>query len=155
MVNHPDLLISNYGNIKRESTGHIFPKYINHEGYYYCSLCDQGKKFVAKCHREVAKAFIPNPLGKEQVNHIDGNKLNNSVSNLEWCTAKENINHAITFLKVKPGESCKKKVICVDNGKVFSSTNDAGEEVNGNSAGICRCCKHQQETYMGFHWEYV
>ena len=48
-----------------------------------------------KIHREVAKSFIPNPLNLEEVNHIDGDKSNNNVDNLEWCTHKQNINHAI------------------------------------------------------------
>lgn len=53
---------------------------------------DKVSKFVP-LHRLVATAFIPNPNNLPQVNHIDGNRYNNSASNLEWCTAKHNINH--------------------------------------------------------------
>ena len=55
--------------------------------------CGQGKDF--KVHRLVAKAFIKQPLGQNVVNHLDGNPLNNRVDNLEWCTQKQNIIHAI------------------------------------------------------------
>lgn len=63
-------------------------------GYLSASLARNGIRVTIYIHRLLAITFIPNPHNKPQVNHIDGNSLNNEVSNLEWATAKENINHA-------------------------------------------------------------
>lgn len=63
-------------------------------GYLSCSLGILDKIYTAYIHRLIAVAFIPNPHNKPQVNHIDGNSINNSIDNLEWVTAKENVNHA-------------------------------------------------------------
>lgn len=63
----------------------------NGQGYLRVQLRGIGKKLV---HRLVAEAFLPNPNGKEQVNHLDGNKSNNRVDNLEWATHQENMAHA-------------------------------------------------------------
>lgn len=87
-------LISNLGNVK---TVNGKPKKIvyDNKGYGRVELWKNNKGRKFRVHRLVAETFIPNPLGKEQVNHIDGNKKNNCVSNLEWVTPKENIRHAI------------------------------------------------------------
>ncbi|UGO48010.1 HNH endonuclease [Bacillus phage vB_BanS_MrDarsey] len=65
------------------------------DGYLVTSISKDGNPKGIKIHRLVAEAFIPNPENKEQVNHIDGNKENNHVDNLEWSTNHENITHAV------------------------------------------------------------
>tara|TARA_R110002096_G_scaffold390155_1_gene584612 strand:- start:381 stop:854 length:474 start_codon:yes stop_codon:yes gene_type:complete len=63
---------------------------IGKHGYCYISLCKNGKHKTFNIHRLVALVYIPNPLNKKEVNHIDGNKLNNNIDNLEWNTPSEN-----------------------------------------------------------------
>lgn len=89
--------ISNLGHVRGRS-GKIMKPYLNKTtGYYTFSIHPEGRKGKAilfRIHRLVAEAFIPNPNNFPEVNHIDGNKLNNHVTNLEWCTAKYNTLHA-------------------------------------------------------------
>lgn len=88
-------LVSSLGNVKNINGKLKKIVYDSKNNYGYVELWknNKGKKF--RIHRLVAETFIPNTLGKEQVNHIDGDKKNNCVSNLEWVTPKENIRHAI------------------------------------------------------------
>lgn len=99
-------IISSYGRVFRTPTL-MRPWYaqlkgeINH-GYHRVNLYINGKARKYRVHRLVAMEFMDNPLGKENVNHIDGNKLNNHINNLEWCTASENEYHSYRVLgKVK------------------------------------------------------
>lgn len=91
--------VSNKGRIKsfknknREKI--LTPKRDGKDNYLMIGLCKNGECKYCLIHRLVAQAFIPNPLNKEQVNHIDGNKKNNNVDNLEWNTSSENIIHAL------------------------------------------------------------
>src|SRR5690606_38396846 len=87
--------VSTTGRVRNSSTGKIKAKTLL-RGYEKVCLWKQGTVNSPLVHRLVAKAFIPNPNNKPQVNHKDGNKQNNCVSNLEWVTAKENIGHAYT-----------------------------------------------------------
>jgi len=97
--NYPGYLISPIGNIVSISN-HIHTENIilktefKKDGYCRVTLCNNGacKRFYV--HRLIALVFIPNPLNKKVVNHIDGNKLNNTVTNLEWCTYSENLRHS-------------------------------------------------------------
>ena len=72
----------------------ILNQYNHKKGYKYVCLCKEGKAKSIKTHRLVAETFIPNIFNKEQVNHIDYDKTNNTVTNLEWVTNRENYEHA-------------------------------------------------------------
>ena len=99
-------LISNQGRIKRivfnNYTKKEFKKMrVNKTGYVYAQFYYNNSNHPVRLHRLVALHFIPNPCGYDIVNHKDGNKLNNVVDNLEWCTSSQNVKHAFdTGLKI-------------------------------------------------------
>lgn len=91
----------NSNGFSRTLKEYIFKTTIDRNGYSSCRLLKEKVKEYTSNHRLVAKAFIENPENKPCVNHIDGNRLNNKVSNLEWATHKENTAHAKNVLKRK------------------------------------------------------
>lgn len=147
-------------------------------GYYVTGLYLKPKKKVEFIHRLVAMAFIPNPEAKPQVNHKDGNKLNNDVENLEWVTASENAIHAIHVIKTKvPSRNkgyklseetiakrkefykthpanCAKAVRCVQTGEVFSSLRKATEHFNISRRGMYLAMRDNR-SIKGIKFEYV
>lgn len=98
---YPTLEICNKGKIRNAKTKKEYKLFINHSGYYMCNifLSYDNKKHKRNqlyfiMHEGVADTFIPNPLNLPTINHKDADKLNNDVTNLEWCTPKENSEHA-------------------------------------------------------------
>lgn len=92
--NFPNYTISKDGVITNTKTGYIKKTWLCKNGYYYVDLQYNGYKSKFPLHRLIATHFLPNSENKRTVNHIDGNKLNNKLSNLEWATDSENIQHA-------------------------------------------------------------
>jgi hypothetical protein len=87
---HPNYEVSNRGNVRNKRNGYILKPQLNRkDGYHRVSL--NGKRYYV--HRLVADAFFDGEHQEMDVNHIDGNRLNNDLTNLEWCTRKENIKH--------------------------------------------------------------
>lgn len=99
--------ISNLGNVKSLKRNKLLKPIKDKDGYLCVTLYKMCKLKEKKVHRLVAQTFILNPENKPQVNHIDGNKQNNVVNNLEWCTRLENIEHAwkIGLMKVHYGRA--------------------------------------------------
>lgn len=95
-------LSGEYRNSLRSKPETIIKCSIKPNGYKQCTLSKNGKVLNKRINRLVAEAFIPNPENKPEVNHKDGVKSNNHVSNLEWCTRQENLLHAYKNGLLKP-----------------------------------------------------
>lgn len=95
--------VSSWGRVRNAESGKILKPYKNSKGYLKVGLHAKGKRSPEKhrVHRLVAKAFVDNPYNLPQVNHKDGNKENNSVTNLEWTTDEINKKHASALRKGK------------------------------------------------------
>lgn len=124
--------------------------------YSYVCLCVNNKRKSKRVHRLVAEAFIPNPENKSEVNHIDGNKQNNRVDNLEWVTGSENIQHGYRMNLCKAN---KKRVLQYDlQGKFikeWESTMQIQRQLNYNNSCICYCCLGKKKTAYGYKWQYA
>lgn len=137
-----------FGNVTRVKDNKEMSQQINKFGYANVSLCKDGKQKQHKVHRLIAQAFIPNPQNKEQVNHIDGDKRNNVVWNLEWCTPKENVHHAINT-KLRS----EQPIMIVETGEVFRNPYVCADAIGGNAQDIYRCLRGKTKTHKGFHYK--
>lgn len=114
---------------------------------------------ISKCvHRLVAETYIPNPENHREINHIDGNKMNNHVSNLEWCSRSQNIRHAYNNgLRDSSGsiKACGQPIMIVETGEKFRSISECARYL-GVSMEQVRCCldekKTQHHSCKGYHF---
>lgn len=88
--------IDETGTVTNTKTNHVKSQWVGTNGYLHVDIHEDNTSRKVALHRLLAEQFIPNPLNKRTVNHIDGNKLNNAITNLEWATDSENISHAYT-----------------------------------------------------------
>lgn len=150
------------GGVTKIPEKEIVPHETN-KGYLRAGLYKEGERTGFSVHRLVAKAFIPNIENKDTVNHINGNKHDNRVDNLEWNTYNENNKHALSsgLRGNPPSQKNNERSIPVaqySKGmeliRIFPSMMEA--ERNGFSCcGISLCCKGVYKTHKGYIWKYA
>lgn len=158
--------VSNTGKVKsfRQSTNfhnqssHLLKPTIANNGYCQVTLYKENKsrhKFTV--HRLVAEAFIPNPDNLPCINHIDENKLNNNINNLEWCTYS--YNNAYGTARIRSAEKISKPInqFTLDGTWIASylSATLASRLLNLNKTNILDCCNHRSDTAYGYKWEFI
>ena len=159
---------SNLGNIKSLYfwKERIIKSCSDWRGYLHLLLVKNKIRKDFKEHRLICLTFLDNPDNKKEVNHKDGNRLNNRLENLEWCTRSENEQHKYNILWQFPPLKWKfwklhhwsKKVKQYSKGwkfiKQWESWMDIQRELWISQASISACCRWKIKTSGGFTWEY-
>jgi len=148
--------ISNQGRVKSHKFGkeRILKPGLIGSGYQFVDLCFKGKKPTSRTiHKLVALAFIPNPENKPQVNHKDGDKLNNCIDNLEWVTRQENVRHAWENGLCESNRlASSKPVLDIITGKKYNSLisacNFISETYHSHAMRISKKSKLQRFFYL-------
>jgi hypothetical protein len=167
--------IPNNSNYVVTSTGLVINKHnkvlkgdVTRDGYRRVNLYDSNQSTRWSVHRLVAFSFIPNPENKPHINHIDGDKLNNNVENLEWVTPAENELHSYRVLGKKPPKTafkkgCKQEALikavyqCDMEGvvlKQWESLADA-QRAGFSQGNITMCAQGKRNSHKGYMWKYV
>lgn len=154
--------VSNLGNVRSVKRK---VKLLRHgqdkeRGYKNVILYRNGTRKMWLVHRLVAIAFVNNPENKPQIDHIDGNPSNNVVTNLRWCTVKENLNFELAHRnRINSHTQIKGKKIkqFTQNGDLINewdSISSAARFFNITREGIRDCCLGKQKTAFGYIWKY-
>ncbi len=175
VIDYPDYLVYEDGRIWSNKTNKFLKVNITKAGYETVELFNESGSKRLLVHRLVAMAFIPNPNNYPQVNHIDENKQNNAVENLEWCTAKYNMNYGngakarrlnIDYTKpiykkiaVMNGKKASRPVMMLNSDgaciKVFDSAVEASLCTGIYKTNITRSARSNHLKAGGYKWEYA
>ena len=163
IVGTDNYFVSNFGEVRHND--YVRKPTKDKDGYLQIGLIVNGRKTSRKIHRLVAQAFIPNPDKKPQINHIDGNKQNNCIDNLEWVTNSENQTHKYkklgykdnTATRIKKRANCgkanMKKVICIETGKEYESARIASKSLGLHFSAVSTAI-YSNTACGGHHWKY-
>ena len=163
--------VSNLGRVRSLPNSHhqdviIMRQSKGNAGYMRVPLANNKTHKMGLVHRLVAEAFIPNPENKPQVNHKNGRKDCNIVSNLEWVTRSENQKHAFRVLGCVNKGGCKpRRIICVETGRIFASVKEAERATGIDAWNMSSVAAHRtrvqkgrtycKKTAGGYHWRYA
>lgn len=150
--------ISSFGRIRNKKTGRILKLRPNHRGYLKTNISVGGRLKTVFPHRLVAENFIPNPNNLPQVNHKDGNKENNHLDNLEWCSGSENMKHAVKIgLHVaKNSKPVYQKDQYGNIINVYPSIRQAEISMGCSPKchGVRDVCNGKQKDHKHYYWSY-
>lgn len=157
--------VSNLGrilslNYRRTGKAEVMNPNEDTDGYLRVKLSKNGENKTCYVHRLIAQTFIPNPENKPEVNHIDEDKTNNKVDNLEWKWHKDNINHGThneRSAKARTNGKLSKRVLQLSlSGELiceWESTQECGR--NGFCQGaVSECCQGKRKSHKGFRFMY-
>ncbi|AQZ46054.1 NUMOD4 domain-containing protein [Paenibacillus larvae] len=167
--------INNIGQVYSCHTTRILSNYMASDGYLRANLSVRGKVKIKMVHVLVAQAFIPNPDNMPVVNHIDGNKQNPNVNNLEWVSYSENTKHAFTNGLAKISKKARENArrVAAENGArttkkaviqysldgeriaEYESIKAACRATGANDGYLSMVCRRKKQTAAGFVWRYT
>lgn len=165
---YPNYIVTSNGKVYNIKTNLEKSPGKDTKGYLKVDLYRSGRRRTFKIHRLVADAFLPEDPKRIDINHIDGNKHNNKLSNLERVTRSENMIHAYRTGLAHPkphygmlgkknpnGGSKGKPIEIIETGEQFKSTAECARQKHIREKGINDCLKGRQHTHRGFHFRYV
>lgn len=150
-------LITSDGKIINKTTNREKKPFVSNSGYKRVTLWFDGKQKKMSVHRLVAMMYIPNPNNLSQVNHIDGDKKNNNVNNLEWCDQRHNTKEAYKLKLINPKTTKVNQYDLKGNFiKTWDSIKEVCEKLKLNHGNICTICggKTDRKQTGGYIWKY-
>lgn len=157
---YQNIFVDDIDIYKKENNGNYrkLCQWIDNVGYYQVSFRINGKRKYARVHRLIAEAMLPNPNNYKQVNHIDGNKLNNNLSNLEWCNNSYNTKEAYNNGLYHSKHRSHKIVVINKHTKeklIFKSIRNCAESLKLNRKTITAILKRSKTNNYPYDFEYL
>lgn len=157
--------VSNYGRVKslerwaddkHYCPEHIMKGYVNF-GYVIVVLSKFAKTKHYRVHRLVAENFLKNEHNYTIINHINENKIDNRVNNIEWCSIEYNANYGNRNIKIakRLGKRIVQKTLSGDIIATFPSLSETSRITGYNIAPLSRCCNGIQDLAYGYKWEFI